>query len=226
VDILQLIDRIEELLDSGWRVPMSKRVAIDEEAFLNIIDQMRITVPQEIKQAREVALERDKYIAQAHEEARRIIAQAREDAAAQLDEHVLRQQAEERASTVLKKAVEEATLIRAGADEYAEGKLRELGRQLERLQAVVANGLSTIEERRVQRAPAKASAGAADVPASEAAPPKEEPRVRPQADKGPQTDARPQMEGRQQTDRRPQVDARSTLQAPRVAGQRTDGSGR
>lgn len=220
MDILQLIDRIEELLDSGWRVPMSKRVAIDEEAFLNIVDQMRITVPQEIKQAREVALERDKYIAQAHEEARRIIAQAREDAAAQLDEHVLRQQAEERASAVLKKAVEEATQIRAGADEYAEGKLRELGRQLERLQAVVVNGLSTIEERRVQRAPAKAPAGSADAPASESAQPQAGPRLRPQTDKGSQGDGHPQTDGG------PQMDARSTMQAPRVAGQRPEGGGR
>jgi vacuolar-type H+-ATPase subunit H len=215
VDILQLIDRIEELLDSGWRVPMSKRVAIDEEAFLNIVDQMRITVPQEIKQAREVALERDKYIAQAHEEARRIIAQAREDAAAQLDEHALRQQAEERASAVLKKAVEEATSIRAGADEYAEGKLRELGRQLERLQAVVENGLSTIEERRAQRAPAAAPAGSAEAPSSDAAPqPQEEPRGRPQ------TGGRPQMDGR------PQTDGRATMTTPRVTGQRAEGSGR
>ncbi|MBC7235178.1 MAG: hypothetical protein H5T69_05010 [Chloroflexi bacterium] len=145
---------------------MSNKVAIDEDAFLNIIDQMRITIPQEIKQAREVALERDKYIAQAHEEARRIIAQAREEAARQLDEHVLRQQAEERANAVLKKALEEATRFRAGADEYAEGKLRELARQLERLQEEVRNGLAIIEGRKAQQAAILQEAGAQSESAS------------------------------------------------------------
>jgi vacuolar-type H+-ATPase subunit H len=204
---------------------LSKRVAIDEEAFLNIIDQMRITVPQEIKQAREVALERDKYIAQAHEEARRIIAQAREDAAAQLDEHALRQQAEERASAVLKKAVEEATHIRAGADEYAEGKLRELGRQLDRLQAVVENGLLTIEGRRAQRAPAAPSTGPKDSSLDTAPQPEEEQYIHPQAE-GPQMDGHPQGDGRSQMDARPQTDARPAGQSPRSVRQGADGGGR
>jgi len=137
---------------------MSTRVAINEEAFLNIVDQMRITVPQEIRQAREIALERDKYIAQAHEEAREIIAQAREDAARQLDEHSLRKEAEERASAVLKEALEEATRIRSGAEDYAEAKLRELAEQLDHLQGVVRNGIVTIESRQVKARPQPESA--------------------------------------------------------------------
>jgi len=90
IDILTLIDQLEQVFDQGFRVPLSDKVAIDKWAFLNIVDQMRLTIPQEIKQARDVQLERDKYIAQAHDEAREIIAQAREDAAKLLDEHQLR----------------------------------------------------------------------------------------------------------------------------------------
>ena len=151
MDILQLIDRLEELVDRGWRLPLSRKVAIDEDAFLNIIDQIRITVPQEIKQAHEVQLERDKYIAQAHEEARRIIAQAREDAAKQLDEHELRAEAEERAHAIAKHALQEAARIRTGADEYAEDKLKELAQLLEMLQKVVQNGVGTLESRRARQ---------------------------------------------------------------------------
>ena len=102
IDILQMIDRLEELVNNGARLPLSSKVVIDENAFLNIIDQMRISIPQEIKQAKEIQLERDKYVAQAHEEARRILAQAREDAAKQLDEHQLRQQAQAQAEAMRK----------------------------------------------------------------------------------------------------------------------------
>jgi vacuolar-type H+-ATPase subunit H len=145
---LQLIDQLEELFDEGWRVPLSRKVAVDEDAFLNIVDQMRITIPQEIKQAREVRLERDKYIAQAHEEARRIIAQAREDAAKQLDDHQLKEAAREEAEEIIEAAQKDARRIRAGADDYAEAKLMELARSVGQLQQVIHNGLDALGKRR------------------------------------------------------------------------------
>ncbi|HHX65278.1 MAG TPA: ATPase [Chloroflexi bacterium] len=171
IDILQLVDRLEELLDAGMHMPFSKRVMVDEEAFLNIIDQMRITIPQEIRQAREVQVERDKYIAQAHEEARRIIAQAREDAARLLDEHELRKVAEARSETILNHAQRDAARIRASADEYAETKLRDLADAVAHLQRVIDNGLQALQARRIQRdreideqsaEPMPAEAGASD----------------------------------------------------------------
>ncbi|NLG50937.1 MAG: ATPase [Chloroflexi bacterium] len=150
IDILHLIDRLEDLLEHGWRLPLGNKVAIDQDMFLNIIDQMRIVIPQEIKQAREVQQERDRYVAQAHEEARRIIAQAREDAARQLDEHKLRKAADAQAEAIIQRAQQEASRIRSGADEYAEAKLKELAGNLSQLQRVIENGLDLLESRRAQ----------------------------------------------------------------------------
>jgi vacuolar-type H+-ATPase subunit H len=148
IDILQLVDRLEELLDRGLKLPLSSKVMIDTEAFLNIVDQMRISIPQEIKQAKEIQQERDKYISQAHEEARRIIAQGREDAAKLLDEHKLIKAAEAQAEALLKRTQQEAAQVRAGADSYAETKLRELSQQLLRIQSVVQNGVEMLQCRR------------------------------------------------------------------------------
>lgn len=161
IDILQLIDRLEETLAAGWRVPWSNQVAIDRGVFLNIVDQIRITIPKEIKKAREVEQERDKYIAQAHEEARRIIAQAREDAARLLDEHQLRREALTRAEALIQAAEREAQRIRAGADEYAEGQLRLLGQQVAQLDQVVRNGLTVLDARRTKLAEAEKAEAAA-----------------------------------------------------------------
>jgi vacuolar-type H+-ATPase subunit H len=147
MDILQLIDRLDELLDDGWRVPLANRVAIDEQAFLNIIDQMRITIPREVKRAHEVEAERDKYIAQAHEEARRILAQAREDASKLLDEHALQAVAQEQAKKIVEQARREADQVRRGAEEYAIAELKKLEEQVSALQQVVRNGLLALEQR-------------------------------------------------------------------------------
>ena len=51
MDILHLVDRMEELFNSGKQVPLTRNVMVDENAFMDIIDQMRISIPEEIKSA-------------------------------------------------------------------------------------------------------------------------------------------------------------------------------
>jgi len=148
IEILHLVDRLEELVDHGSRVPLSRKIAIDEEMFLNIIDQMRITIPQEIRLAKEIQAERDKYVAQAHDEASLIIAQAREDAARMLDEHQLRKEATVQAELILQRAREDAERIHAGADEYAAARLKELDELLEQWQSSIQKGLQMLAKRR------------------------------------------------------------------------------
>ncbi|MER3484708.1 MAG: hypothetical protein C4345_00740 [Chloroflexota bacterium] len=76
IDILFLVDRLESLINAGQRVPFTNKIMIDEKECLDIIDQMRIVVPEEIKQARRVSQDRDRITAQAQAEAERIIKQA------------------------------------------------------------------------------------------------------------------------------------------------------
>ncbi|MHB0859642.1 MAG: ATP synthase subunit B family protein [Anaerolineae bacterium] len=140
------------MLDHGWRAPFAGRVLVDEEMLLNIIDQMRICVPQEIRQAQELLAIRDQVLLQAQEEARHVLAQARQDAEQILEENGLRSTAEAQADAMLQEATEEAERIRAGADQYAERRLLDLQDTVTRLQHVLANGLETLQHRRSQNA--------------------------------------------------------------------------
>jgi hypothetical protein len=69
MDILHLVDRLEELVNEGRRLPLSSKVMMDEQKIWDLIDQMRISVPEEVKKAKRTNQERDRIIAQAHEEA-------------------------------------------------------------------------------------------------------------------------------------------------------------
>lgn len=144
---MQLIERLEGVVERGQRLPLTGKIMIDEDAFLNIIDQMWIMVPEEIKRCREIEQERDKYIARAREEAEQILAQAREDVATRLDEHEIRRQAEAQAQETLARTEQRARRVRKGADEYAYSTLRDLQERLSKLQGVVKNGLESLEER-------------------------------------------------------------------------------
>jgi len=163
LDILHLVDRMETLLINGRRIPLSSSRIVNEEPLLDIIDQMRISIPEEIKRAKRVQQERDRIVAQANEEAERIVALAREEAARLVSEHVIVQAAKARAEDLLAQAERDAQAIKDDADAYVLEVLGELENRLERLLTIVRNGIITVQERMQQR-----QAGMASQPGPEA----------------------------------------------------------
>jgi vacuolar-type H+-ATPase subunit H len=143
-DIYHLIDRLERLLNESWRMPLSAYLVISEDDFLDVIDQMRTAIPQEIKEGEKVQRERDRIVAQAEEEAARIIQLAQDEAAKLMDEHALIQGAEQRASTIVERAQREAKVLKAEADDYAREVLQSLNGQLDVLEEQIANLLTTV----------------------------------------------------------------------------------
>ena len=81
MDILELVDRLESLVNEGWRVPLCAKTAIDESAFFDIIDQMRVSIPQEVKRASELLQDRDSILATATKSAEHVVEEGRERAA-------------------------------------------------------------------------------------------------------------------------------------------------
>ena len=145
IDIDYLIDQLESLRDRGIRIPLTKMVLIDEEQFDRLINQLRISVPKEIQEARHVQQERDRLIAQAQEQARNLVLLAEQQAEELLSEHGLAQRVAAREQAILEKAHQEAERIRAEADEYAMRVLKELQEQLQRFESTVRNGIQLLE---------------------------------------------------------------------------------
>jgi cell division septum initiation protein DivIVA len=153
MDILHLIDRLEALLNEGRHLPLTKGVVVDEQRAWDIIDQLRIAIPEEVKKAKRVNQERDRIIAQAHEESTRIIDLAREQATGLLSDHELTRGAETRAETIIERARNDAEAIKADADDYVMQVLSDLDINLTRTLSVVRNGLAKLQaERRVMEA--------------------------------------------------------------------------
>jgi hypothetical protein len=149
MDLDYLIDRLEELLDRSTRIPATSRVIINEDEYLRLIDQMRISVPQEITHARQVEAERDALLAAAQEQAEAMIAAARDKAGALVADHSVLRQAQERADEILKDAYDEAGAVRADADNYAFEVLERMAAQLEGFGRTIENGMKLLREGRL-----------------------------------------------------------------------------
>lgn len=144
MDVIYLLERLEELLSSGSRVPFSSRVLIDEQECLDVVDQIRHALPEEIKTARQIVKEREQLIAEAHERANRILERAEQQIAQRVDDHAIVRAAEERAQTLLRRAEQEAEEIRRQADDYAYRVLASLDRRLRQVQHVIREGLEEL----------------------------------------------------------------------------------
>jgi vacuolar-type H+-ATPase subunit H len=148
MDILHLVDRLEELFNESRPIPLTHNVIVDEDKFLDIIDQMRISIPEEVKKAQQVHSQKDRVMAQAQEEANRTLQLAREKADTLVEKENLVQDAKRRAEQILQQARYEAENIKAGADQYAMDSLKNLEAQLEQLMTQVRNGVEVLGQKR------------------------------------------------------------------------------
>jgi len=144
MDIQHLVDRLEDLVDEGRHMPFSKFTMIDEERALELIDQMRISIPEEVEKSAKVLAQRDRILAQANEEAARLIQAAREQGVQLLDREATVQAAQNRAANIVEQARHDAENITAEADQYVLDTLAKLEQQLAKALGVVRNGINEV----------------------------------------------------------------------------------
>jgi cell division septum initiation protein DivIVA len=148
VDILYLLDQLEEVLGAGSRLPLTSRTLVDEPEILDILDQIRVSIPDELKAARHLTEERDQVIADAQAEADRILRDADQQAADRVAEHAVVHAAEMRAADIEDRAMDQAATIRRDADDYAYSVLKKLRDQVGQVALTVDRGMSELEARR------------------------------------------------------------------------------
>ena len=146
MDILHLVDRFEELFNQSHPLFFfTHNVIVDEDRMLDIIDQMRVAIPDEVKKAQQLLAQRDRILAQAQEEANRTLAIAREKSDQLVERDAIVQAAQARADQVLAQARSDADKTRQDADNYVVETLTRLEVEMDRLLTQVRNGIRTLD---------------------------------------------------------------------------------
>ena len=151
MDIQHLLGRLEAILLESRRVPGTKMRMVDADRCFQLIDQMVLAIPEEIKKAQKIEQEHDRIIAQAKEEAERIRDLARDEAAHLADDTAVMSIAQNRADALEERARREAERLRAEADHYALDTLKRLREELDHINAVVSNGVAKLEREYSER---------------------------------------------------------------------------
>lgn len=144
MDILHLVDRLEELFNQSRPIPLTRSVIVDEDRFLEIIDQMRISIPEEVKKAQSLESQKDRIIAQAQEEANRTITLAQQKGDNLLTRDTIVMAGQTRAEQIIEQARNDASTMRGDADQYVVDSLESLENELTRLINQARNGINKL----------------------------------------------------------------------------------
>jgi F0F1-type ATP synthase membrane subunit b/b' len=147
MDVLVLIDKLDDLVHNAKAVPLTDQVRIDREEIYDILDQMRATIPEEIKQARWIVKERQEMLAEAKRECDRILGEAREQAAREASQTEIVKLAERQAQEIVDDANRDAREKRLETEDWIDQMLGTLEENLERFLGAVKRGRERLHER-------------------------------------------------------------------------------
>ena len=131
-------------------MPLTSNVIIDQARALDLLDQLRVAVPEEIRAAKRINDETDRIVERAQEESERILARAQEQAAFLIEERELTRAADLKSAEIIADGQREADEIRRGADEYAQSVLVKLEGECIRALQSIKRGLALLDERHVE----------------------------------------------------------------------------
>ena len=155
MDIINVIDRLDALLNTSPKVPTTRSRLVDAEKVMELVEQLRLAIPQDIRASQEVIDRKDTIINQAQIEARHTREQAEDEFKARLDENELlvaarnraeqlTDESESKAARLIQAAEADANRSQAEADIYVVQALRNLETELNTVLTTVRKGLDTI----------------------------------------------------------------------------------
>lgn len=123
MEVLRLLDMLEDLIEESSSIPFAQKAMVDREEVLELVKEIRLQIPDEVKQAKWIKEERQRILAEAQEDAENIIEEANKHISSLVDENEVAKMAKQRGEEIIQQAQESAKEMRLGARDYADDLL-------------------------------------------------------------------------------------------------------
>ncbi len=148
MEIFTLLETIEDILERSKGVPFTTKAIVDKEEMLDIIKEIRLKLPDELKQAKWVKEERQRILEEAKKEGENIVKEAENRIIAMIDEHEITKKAYEQKAEIIETANEMYREMCKGTKDYADEILSKIENSIKDLNITVETALQTIQESR------------------------------------------------------------------------------
>ncbi len=123
MEFLDLVDELEEVLEKGFDIPLVKKTIVDKERVIEILEDMRLQLPDELKAARDVVANSKKIKEDAQKQAEAKIKEVEHKIVSLIDEHEITKRANENADEIIQKAQKESREIKLASYKYVDEML-------------------------------------------------------------------------------------------------------
>lgn len=145
--VLELLEEIEEIVDTASGFPLTGKIMIDSQELLEIVREIRAELPDEIQQAQWIKNERERIIAEAKNEYEAVIADAKRQAETLVENHDITIKAKLRADELMRVTEETAKQLKMSTYEYVDGIMYSFQEKMEHLNALYFGDMfGTIEK--------------------------------------------------------------------------------
>ena len=141
MEIFTLLETLEDIIENAKSIPFTEKVIVDKDDILDLIKEIRLKLPDELKQAKWVKEERGRILVEAQKEADGIVKEAENRIISMIDEHEITRKAYEQKAQIIETANEMSREISKGTKEYADNIL-------EKVEGVLQEALKTVENNR------------------------------------------------------------------------------
>ena len=148
MEVLEIIDMLEDVVEKSMAIPFMGRAIVDREELLDLIQEIRLNLPGDLKQAKWVKEERQRILDEANKEAESIIKNAEEKMAGLIDDHEVTQKAYAQANEILTSAQNSARELRLGTKQYADDVLASLETRIMKMAEIVRENRKELGETR------------------------------------------------------------------------------
>ena len=148
MEIFTLLETLEDIMERSKGIPFTGKGVVDKEEILEIIKEIRLKLPDELKQAKWIKEERGRILQEAEREANDIVKEAENRIIAMIDEHEITRKAYEQKAEIIETANEMSREITKGTNEYADNILSKLEQQVNDINAKIIEIIQIIENNR------------------------------------------------------------------------------
>ena len=145
MEIFTLLENIEDILEKSKGVPFSNKVLVDKEEILESISELRLKLPEELKQAKWIKEERQRILVEAQKEADDIVKEAENRIISMIDEHEITKKAYEKKAEIIETANEMSREISKGTKDYADNVLNGIEVALQEALTIIQNNRNELK---------------------------------------------------------------------------------
>ncbi len=146
MEILKIIDLLEDKVEQAKSIPLMNRAMVDKEELLSNIEELRLNIPEDMKQARLIKDERKRILAEAQAEADEIVKNAKIKVEKMIDEHEITKKAYEQANQIIAAAQKNSRELRMGARQYVDSLFADTDAKLTKAQSIIRKARADVRQ--------------------------------------------------------------------------------